>query len=132
MKKSKDKMTLRFNLGRGSNYKKWKIKTRKKDEYIYLDPSECALKLIGCRLYNNREQSNKIYEGGHKKVCSWIECDEIVVMYYSLEDIAFGEQIHYNPRKHPYWVDNKGNNLDGMEYDVLITNKNKVYIKNEQ
>lgn len=122
-------MTLRFNLGRGENYKKWKITTKIPNEKIYLDPEKVYLELDNCRLHNKRQQADKIFEGGHKRVCSWIECDDIRILGGEPPMDMYGDQVHYNPREYPHWVDEHGNNIDGFKYWKLITYKNKLYIK---
>lgn len=122
-------MTLRFNLGRGDNYKKWKITTTDKST-IYLEPNDVTLQLVNCKMYNNKTQSTKIYEGGHKRVCSWVECDNIISIE-KLDESKLGEQLFYNPKLQPYWVDEWGNDLDGIRFQYLITKENKVYIYDE-
>tara|TARA_R110000772_G_scaffold75917_1_gene164395 strand:+ start:379 stop:759 length:381 start_codon:yes stop_codon:yes gene_type:complete len=124
MKKSK--MTLRFNLGRGINYKKWKITTTNQSK-VYLDPNDVILKLENCKLYNSKKQSQKIFEGGNKRVCSWVECDDILSIG-KIDETKLGGQVFYNPRKFPNWVDEWGNDLDGLEFQSLVTQENKVYI----
>ena len=120
----KSKMTLRFNLGRGKNFMKWKITTTTKEK-IYLEPNDVILQLINCKLYNDKTQSTKIFEGGHKRVCSWIECDDILVN--PPKDITYGERIHYNPRNVPYWTNDNGDYLDGMEFEKLVTYNNSIF-----
>ena len=123
-------MTLRFNLGRGENFMKWKITTKIPNEKLYLDPDEVILELVNCKLHNNKSQADIIYEGGHKRVCSWIECDDIILLSCKPADESYGEHIHYNPRIHPFWYDETGNDVDGKTYDKMITYKNKVYVRN--
>ena len=127
----KEKMTLRFNLGRGVNYMKWKITTKIPNENIYLDPDDVVLELVNCKLYNNKNEADKIFGGGHKRVCSWIECDDILVLSYEPAAERYGENVHYNPRIKPHWFNESGEDLDGATFNRLITKKNKVYIKNE-
>jgi hypothetical protein len=128
--KYKDKMTLRFNLGRGENYKKWKLTTKVPGEVIYLEPDEVILELVNCKLYNSKLQANRIYEGAHKRVCSWIECEDVLILGYNPSDDKYGEPIHYNPKSNPYWTDKDGNDIDGNSFQTLITKGNKVFVKN--
>ena len=118
---------VRFNLGRGKNYLKWKI------EYsggvIYLSPDEVNLKMTNARLRNRKATADKINGGANKSVCSWILCDECEVLrspnpYHAT---STSEQIRYNPRVKPFWMDDKENNIDGTSYDVLYTNGRKIY-----
>jgi hypothetical protein len=106
---------------------KWKITTKIPKEKIYLDPEKVILELVNCKLHNNRTQADKIFEGGHKRVCSWVECDDILILAAELPDEYYGTQIHYNPKKYPHWVDSNGHDLDGYRIDKLITKGNKIY-----
>lgn len=108
---------------------KWKITTKIPNDKIYLDPENVILELVNCKLHNNRESANEIFEGGHKRVCSWVECDDILILSYDTPQEYYGENIHYNPRIKPHWFDELGNDLDGQIFEKLITYKNKVYVK---
>ena len=83
------KIKVRFNLGRGENYMKWKV------EYPngwskYFAPTENQLILKGCQLKNSRTTAMKILNGQHKVVCAWVLCDEIEIIQDNLkcEDAA--------------------------------------------
>ena len=56
MKSSK----IRFNLGRGKNYLKWKVE-RPGQKTVYIDPNDVQLVLRNCVLKNNQTSSGKIY-----------------------------------------------------------------------
>lgn len=112
---------IRFNLGRGPKYKKWKVTSPDKT-YQYYDPNEISFILINAKLKNNISTSQKIFNGANKRVCAWIECENIKINYDDLK----GDEIKYNPRVQPYWE--KSNiNIDNMEFDYLFTQKNKIY-----
>ena len=100
---------VRFNLGKGENYRKWKISNGKTANY--LDPSKCCLVLKDCYLYNNTNIANKIYEGSHKKVCAWIYCNYLHVNLPLNIDFSDLYQIEYNPKLSPNWMA-KGKNID--------------------
>jgi len=108
---------------------KWKITTKIPKDKIYLDPEKVTLELVNCKLKNNKNQANKIFEGGHKRVCSWIECDDIIILGGESKDSDYGEHIHYNPRIKPCWFDESGNDVDGKQFERMITKGNKVYVK---
>jgi hypothetical protein len=108
---------------------KWKITTKIPKEKVYLNPDEVILELVNCKLHNNKKEAEQIYNGGYKRVCSWIECDDILICAATPTDETYGEHIHYNPRTVPHWYDESGNDLDGKEFEKLITYKNRVYIK---
>lgn len=112
---------VRFNLGRGKNYMKWKIEHS--EGTVYLSPDEVNLKMTNARLRNQKGTADKINQGNNKTVCSWILCDEVQVTKLQY----FGEQIRYNPRVNPFWTDESDNNIDGTSYDLLYTNKRKIY-----
>lgn len=116
-------MKVRFNLGAGNNYMKWKVSNEKSVEY--LDPNNASLRLVNCKLVNRPKSAKKIHEGAHKFVCAWIECEY-------MEQIRLNQgtdaQVHYNPRIKPYWYDDAGNNIDNNYFPELITVGKKVYI----
>lgn len=114
---------VRFNLGRGSNYMKWKIENTVTKDSIYLDPEEFSLTLVNCILQNNRNRSELIFQGAHKSVCAWILCEKVLVD--APKEIK-GEDIRYNPRKAPHWCHND-RDVDGEHYDVLKTNGKAIY-----
>lgn len=117
MKKAK----VRFNLGRGKNYMKWKI--QHSEGIVYLSPEEFNLKMSNARLRNQKATAKKINEGANKAVCSWILCDEVELVNLQY----FGEQIRYNPRVNPFWMDANDNNIDGTTHEVLYTNGRKIF-----
>ena len=117
MKKAK----VRFNLGRGKNYLKWKIEHS--EGVLYLSPEDVNLKMTNARLRNRKSTANKIKEGANKSVCSWILCDDVQVTNLQY----FGEQIRYNPRVNPFWMGANDENIDGTTHDVLYTNGRKIY-----
>lgn len=114
---------VRFNLGRGSNYMKWKIENTVTKDAVYIDPDEVSLILVNCTLHNNRNRSEEIFLGASKSVCAWILCEKIMVD--APKEIE-GEQIRYNPRVAPHWSEN-GNDVDGKKYDILKTKGKDIY-----
>ncbi len=75
----KNKIKVRFNLGRGKNYRKWKIEYPNSKPQ-YLDPNEVKLVMEGCLLKNYKKVSQRIFEGSNKTVCSWVICDNVIIM----------------------------------------------------
>jgi hypothetical protein len=116
---------VRFNLGKGKNFMKWKIEHS--GGIVYLSPEEYNLKLINARLRNQKSTANKINQGANKSVCSWILCDEVKLLINSYEVTNISEQIRYNPRVNPFWMDANNNNIDDTTHDVLYTNGRKIY-----
>lgn len=127
-----DKAKIRFNLGKGKNYMKWKIEHS--GGVVYLSPDDVVLKMTNARLRNQKSTATKINLGANKTVCSWILCDYVQVLEnYHLRDLtAVSKQIRYNPRVNPFWMDEDGNNIDGNNYDNLFTYCNKIYILAEK
>lgn len=111
---------VRFNLGAGKNFMKWKIQYPD-GKVEYHSPSDVQLLMQGCTLKNHKKVAQKIYEGGEKVVCAWILCSSIKVVTTNiateLDNILFGEPIKYNPRVTPHWM------LDGEVVDNLCLTK---------
>lgn len=120
---NKGKYKVRFNLGRGENYLKWKITNNETKESEYLDCNEVSLTLLNCTLHNNRNRAEEINLGCSKSVCAWVNCE--VILIGEPKEIE-GDKISYNPRVLPHWVHNK-KDVDGEFYPILITNKNMIY-----
>ena len=120
------KIKVRFNLGRGENYMKWKV------EYPngwvkYFSPTENQLILKGCQLKNSRTTALKILRGEHKVVCAWVLCDEIEIIQDNfIQDNQ--QQVKYNPRVLPYW-NKDGMDMDGSKFNMLYTVDYKINIR---
>ena len=95
------KIKVRFNLGKGKNYMKWKVEADGKSEYY--SPEDYNLFLYGCQLKNHKKTAEKINQGANKSVCAWILCDEIF-LGQNVQLPAGGTQLKYNPRTQPNWV----------------------------
>jgi hypothetical protein len=117
---------VRFNLGRGANYKKWKI-IYPEGLIVHHNPNEVQLILKTCRLINQKNQSKKIFDGANKSVCAWVLCEEIEIHYGKPFNVSDNPEIRFNPRIKPNWV------VDGVESDNLlirevVTDENKLYL----
>ena len=95
------KIKVRFNLGRGKNYMKWKVERPEGVEYY--SPCDVQLVMSGCQLKNNRKTAEKIFNGMNKNVCAWVLCDAIDIKYEKFDKVWFKDKLSYNPRKQPYW-----------------------------
>ena len=116
---------VRFHLGRGKNYMKWRIQYPNGD-ILYIRPDECQLQLIGCQAKSGKKTAQKIYEGGEKVVCAWILCDEVRLRGFMYD--ANNSPLKYNPRVTPNW-DYLGKNVDGEYFGFVYSVGNKLYIK---
>jgi hypothetical protein len=118
---------VRFNLGRGVNYKKWKI-SYDNGEHKYFAPEDITLVMEGCTLINKKKTAEKIYKGAMKSVCAWVECKSLIIYPKREVDVAviWDEEVSYNPRVKPNWVYNT-EDVDGREFDMLYSIGKKIY-----
>ena len=114
MKKTK----VRFNLGRGKNYMKWKVESP--EGVAYYSPTDVQLIMHNCQLKNNRKTAEKIFNGMNKDVCAWILCDSITIKSEGFEKVWFKDKLNYNPRKNPYWVFN-GFEADNDKFKKIVS-----------
>jgi len=93
---------VRFNLGKGGNYMKWRI-LRPDGSVEFLEPDKVQLIMTGCTFKNSKRAAQKIYDGANKTVCAWVLCDELRVETPGrLVDTSLRAQ--YNPRVTPNWT----------------------------
>ena len=120
------KIKVRFNLGRGENYMKWKVEYP--NGYTkYSRPTDVQLVMTDCILKNSRTTAMKILKGEHKVVCAWVLCDIIDIR---TEDFIpdNGQQVKYNPRVLPFWNRN-GVDMDGSKIKEMYSTDFKLNIK---
>ena len=122
------KFQIRFNLGTGENYLKWKV-TSPKGNVQYLEPSEVTIYMENCKLVNQKGSATKIFEGANKTVCAWVEA-EVVTIYHKIpkDFVEGGVQVRYNPRVTPNWVMN-GENVDKQNVGNLISIDRDLFTK---
>jgi len=135
----KRKIKVRFNLGRGKNYMKWKVEDENGTEYH--NPQNVMLIMNNCILKNNKKVAEKIFNGENKSVCAWILC-EFIEIFFSTGDkpspeinsgkrkynLYRGSQLLYNPRKIPHWTYDNSINLDKREYENIYSVGNQLFI----
>jgi len=121
------KFKVRFHLSKGENYRHFQI-TNPKGESYYFDPKEVQLRMSNGKLVNKYKTAQKIFMGGNKTVCSWIECDSVYLIAGEGLVSSMAKEAHYNPRESPNWVV-EGDNADSCTYDSLYTIGNKVFIE---
>lgn len=113
------KYTIRFNLSRGINFEKWKI--RYPDKTIeYFNPNDVTIIMEDCFLRNQKGTATKIFNGSDKTVCAWIESESILIKEVGDNKYEITDQIKYNPRINPFWTMND-TNIDGVKIDKIIS-----------
>ena len=124
----KRRLKIRFHLGAGENFAKWRIENMDTGDVEFLCPSEYSLKLENCKLYNQKGSADKIYQGSNKTVCSWVMASKCAILIPRDIAVPEGRIISYNPRVKPFWRDSQGNNIDKKEFNILETSGRMLYI----
>ena len=117
---------VRFNLGRGENFQKWRVTNNLTKESFYVSPEKFNLELTRCKLKNQKGTAKKIYSGSNKTVCAWVHCEEVLLTSpIEVEGIS----VRYNPREAPNWVF-EGENADKKTFEKLTTyNRNIIWVQ---
>jgi len=111
---------VRFNLGRGQNYMKWKVQYTD-GSVEYHSPSEVQLLMHDCILKNHKNTAQKIYDGANKTVCAWVLCKSLAIKKNDfIKADTIGERVRYNPRVTPHWMLND-ENVDGRALEKLLS-----------
>ncbi len=121
---------VRFNLGKGPNYMKWKVQYPDGTS-VYYSPTDTQLVMHNCILKNNRKTADKIMNGQHKTVCAWILCDSIDIKkdsFDAYDNDPMNIRISYNPRVNPYWVLNKSTPADGYKFSRIGSVDYKLFV----
>jgi len=125
------RIKVRFNLGRGPNYLKWKVQYPN-GVVAYHKPTDTQLVMMGCTLKNNRKTAEKILNGQHKTVCAWILCDGIQIKTTDFEPYdtyKMCSTLKYNPRVKPHWVYNDNDrDADGLNFIEIGTVDYKLFV----
>lgn len=123
------RIKVRFNLGKGQNYMKWKVEYPD-GNVEYHRPTDVQLVMTDCILRNHRKTAQKIYAGGEKVVCAWILCGDIQIRTGGF--ISDNEnRVRYNPRVQPNWVLN-GEIVDGRKFDEVFSVDYGIYVQQKQ
>lgn len=133
--KNKRKYRVRFHLAKGKHYKHWQVTNKNTKHVSYYDPQEYSMELLNCKLGNHPSTAKKIFDGSHKTVCAWVDCEDYQMFYPAMAEKVIDyftttgdfQKYAYNPRKHPHWVDESYNNVDKMEVNRLVTLKSNLY-----
>lgn len=115
---------VRFNLGRGDNYMKWKVEDTVTKTHEYFDPEEVTILMCDCTLFNRRSTAERIFNGENKTVCAYIKANVVTILDSKIDD---GYEVRYNPRVAPYWTDDTCEDIDNTHHKILVTNNRRVY-----
>ena len=128
---------VRFNLGRGENYMKWKV-VDPKGVTSYYFPTGVQLRMTGCTLKNNKAAAKRIYRGmSNKVVCAWVLCEklDIITEHFSQSDTQpDAYRLKFNPRTAPNWQLEQGEhilNADDDYFNEITTVDYRLYITKE-
>lgn len=116
---------IAFHLGRGKNFMHWQIKSDD-GTIIYVDPQVNDIVLHGCTLKNQKAASQKIFNGGEKNRCAWVQFTSFEIT--PLTGVETDVQVRFNPRVSPTWIVGETNGHDGREFATMYTNKSKLFI----
>ena len=112
------RIKVRFNLGRGKNFMKWKVQYPN-GVIEYYSPSEAQLVMTRCQLKNHKKTAQKIFGGANKTVCAWVLCEEIDIRKETfIQFVVNCDRIRYNPRIQPNWLLN-GEIVDSQRVDMI-------------
>jgi len=126
-KKVKRPWEVRFHLGRGKDFMKWRIENKPDKKTEFLDPETVQIHMFNCKLTNQVKTAEKIFKGEiNKRPIAWIKCVDVKVSN-DIVPVDPEERVSYNPRKSPNWLNEKGEILDGHIFDKLITYGRSVY-----
>ena len=127
MRKKKKRFQVRFHLGKGPNYMCWQVK-----DYGLNPAANNGRPDTKCVRKNSPTTAKRIYDGEHKTVCAWVECDMVDVHYK--KDPSFKEvdtknlrKYKYNPKKNLHWFTSKQSNVDDKELVKMHTNSRSLY-----
>ena len=123
---------VRFNLGRGKNYMKWKVEGP--DGVKYYNPEEVQLYLQDCQLKNQKATAEKINKGANKTVCAWVRCVRVDI--FPVESFKvngeYDTQLKYNPRKHPFWFIKEDVSVDNLIVRTVVSFGRQLYNKPDE
>ena len=124
---------VRFNLGRGENYMKWKV-VDPKGVTSYYFPTGVQLRMTGCTLKNNKAAAKRIYRGeSNKVVCAWVLCEKLdLVTEEFVQPVT--NRLKFNPRTAPNWQLEQGEhilNADDEYFNEITTVDYRLYITKE-
>jgi 3'-phosphoadenosine 5'-phosphosulfate sulfotransferase (PAPS reductase)/FAD synthetase len=125
--------TIRFHLGAGENFMKWKVENTDSKEVNFYQPDQYQIFMFDCKLVNSPKTAQKIFTGEiNKTPIAWVQCARVEVMPIS-EQVIDIDKLSYNPQKAPNWIDVDGDILDNYVFPELVTfNRGVYYFEGEE
>ena len=127
------KYRVRFHLQRGEHYMHWQIRAWE-GTVKYLDPEKYQIEMRDCYLVNKINTARRVNLAGKKDVCGWVECDNFDINECGQIDTNYCDKLSYNPINDVHWRrsgDDGEFDWDNSDYDLLVTNGNKIFIMQE-
>jgi hypothetical protein len=122
---------VRFHLGRGKDYMKWRLEDTDDKEVFFLPPEEVQLVMTNCVLTNRPARAKKIFSGEiNKEPIAFVKCADVDIKT-EIKPIKQADKLSYNPRKSPNWENSAGDNVDGIHFDKLMTYGRSVFAEKD-
>lgn len=93
----------------------------------HYDPDKVTLIMTDCTLFNRKEDAQKIMDGGHKRVCAWLLCEDIEVTDKLAIVGTKDGHLMFNPRITRHWVMD-GEDMDGRKTPLIYSSGRELYI----
>ena len=126
---------IRRNLKKGAEYGFFQVSVSDTNSKLgktieMVNPDTHSIVMSGCTLWNVKGTSTRIYEGAYKERCAWIVCDDYVLMPQSDVDSDVANPLNelvFNPRLSPTWLDAEMNDVDKNQYDSIVTVNKELF-----
>jgi hypothetical protein len=117
---------IRFNKGRGKNYRHWRVKDLTNKSVEYYDPETFILVMQKCLLLNNLNKAEKVFKTQVRDVCGYIRCCSYKLHKKYSFDTSSLEELLYDPKIAPFW--RKGeSSCDNYKFESLITQGRRIF-----
>lgn len=110
---------IRFHLGQGENYMKWRVEDVTTKNVWFFEPENFQAIIVNGKLHNHPSTAKK------KTFCAYIMAEDVVL--YPTDNLWMRGQVAYNPRLMPHWIDNNGNNADKKEFAEMHIVERKIF-----
>lgn len=118
---------VRFHLAQGPHFMHWQVLSKECGREYY-NPADTQIEMFNCHLRNRLSTARKIYDGGNKTVCAWIDCEHIKISVprhmpnFPIRPM----RVCYNPKIAPNWRDGDDRNIDGLYLPYLATQNTQI------